>query len=408
MNASVNYILRSIILILLNFSLYSVCAQEKIKSTGQIPILGWHGIPCSEMTIERFEEQKAAGFTLNFSNCPNNDMLEKALNAAQKAGIQLIIATPELRSEPEKTVKRFMNHPAVAGYFLKDEPLAAEFSELGAWAKRIQAIDDKKFCYLNLFPTGGQEHINALGVKDYREYISRFDKEVPLPFLSFDHYPIINDTIKVEWYENLEEFSDEARKAGKNFWAFALATEHKVGDGIYPVPTQAMLRLQMYSNLAYGAQGLQYFTYWTPRNSEIWDFQHGPIGLDGKRTEVYDLVKEMNEEINRISGVFLGAKVLSVHHVGNFIPRKTRRLTTLPDKVKVLDTHGAGAIVSILENKSNKYIVIVNRDFKRNMKLTFAADDTMKRILKDGSIVPANSYTGTLSVLPGDIMIFMY
>ncbi|MDR2039929.1 MAG: hypothetical protein LBQ60_18560 [Bacteroidales bacterium] len=322
-----------IIVTLLFFTIFfNSYAQDKIKSTGQIPILAWHGIPCQEMTVERFKEQKAAGFNLNFSVCRSNNELPKVLDAAHKAGIQLIISTPELRNEPEKTVKRFMNHPAVAGYFLKDEPTASEFAELGAWARRIQAVDNQKFCYLNLFPTGEQGHINALGVKDYREYISRFDKEVPLPFLSFDHYPIINDTLKAEWYENLEEFSDEARKVGKKFWAFALATEHKVPNGKYPVPTLAMLRLQMYSNLAYGAQGLQYFTYWTPRNNTYWDFQHGPIGLDGKRTEVYDLVKEMNEELNRISGVFLGAKVLSVQHTGNIIPRKRKGLPYFPKK----------------------------------------------------------------------------
>ena len=393
-----------VLLVGISFVLYS---QEKIKSTGQIPIVAWHGIYCDEMTIERFKEQKAAGFTINFSNCPNNEALKKALDAAQKAGMQLIISTPELHDEPEKTVKLFMNHPAVAGYFLKDEPLASEFAALGEWAKRIQAVDNKKFCYLNLFPTGGQAHLDALGVKSYREYISRFNEEVPLPFLSFDHYPIMDDSIKVEWYENLEDFSDEAKKAGKDFWAFALATHHSLPGGVYPIPTLAMLRLQIYSNFAYGAQGLQYFTYSTPRH-DAFDYQNGPIGLDGKRTEVYDLVKEMNEEIKRISGVFLGAKVLSVHHVGNTIPYKTRRLTALPDKVKALDTHGAGALVSIMQNQGNKYIIIVNRSFKEEMKLTFVADKSMKRILKDGSIVPADSYTSTMTVLPGDIMIYMY
>lgn len=383
-------------------------SQGKIKSYGEIPIVAWHGIYCDEMTEERFREQKQAGFTINFSSCGNNVMLKKALDAAHKAGMKLIISTPELRSEPEKTVKQFMHHPAVAGYFLKDEPLVSEFAELGAWAKRIQSVDKEKFCYLNLFPTGGQAHFDALGVKDYREYISSFDKEVPLPFLSFDHYPIINDSIKVEWYENLEQFSDEARKVGKDFWAFAMATTHNIPGGVYPVPTLAMLRLQMYSNLAYGAQGLQYFTYWTPRDNSYWDFQHGPIGLDGKRTEVYDLVKEMNLELQKLSSVFLGAKVISVHHTGKHIPTHTRRLTTLPEKVKALDTHGSGAIISQLEKGDNKYIIIVNRDFQREMQLTFVADDSVQRILKDGSLVPANHYTSTMTVLPGDIMIYFY
>ncbi|WP_300284234.1 hypothetical protein [uncultured Alistipes sp.] len=379
-------------------------AQEKLEPTGEMPILAWHGIPAEETTVERFRELKEAGFTHNFSFYGTAEQVAKALDVARKVGIKQIITCAELRSEPEKTVARFKNHPALAGYFLRDEPLCSDFAALGEWAKRIRAADDDHFCYLNLFPTGPQEHFDALGAKDYRDYVSRFDKEVPLQFLSFDHYPVTYDGLKAEWYENLEEFADEARKAGKDFWAFALATAH----GPYPVPTMAMLRLQMYSNLAYGAQGLQYFTYWTPAGDSHWDFQFGPIGLDGKRTEAYDRVKAMNEELRNLSGVFLGAKVNWVRHTGPKIPRKTVRLTALPEPVKVLETEGTGAVVSQLENGGRTFLVIVNRDYLKSMKLTFYAGPSVKRILKDGSIVPSDAYKGVMEVDPGDAVIYMW
>lgn len=379
-------------------------AQDKLNLSAQMPIIAWYGIRANEATVERFKELKEAGFTINFSEYSTMEEVETALDAANKVGIQLIIACPELRKEPEKTVRRFMKHPAVAGYFLRDEPVVADFAALAAWAKRIQAVDNSKFCYLNLFPTEGEEHLKFLGVQNYREYVSRFNKEVPLPFLSFDHYPVLGDNVlKAEWYENLEEFSDEAAKVGKDFWAFALATKH----GPYPIPTQASLRLQLYSDLVYGAQGLQYFTYWTPAGDSFYDYQHGPIGLDGKRTEIYDLVKEMNAEIKSIAGIFLGAKILSVRHTGSVIPRGTKRLTNLPEKVKVLDTHGYGAIVSLIENGDKKYLTIVNRSLKDTMELTFYADPSVKRVLKDGSLVQADTYTATLMISPGDISIYL-
>ena len=379
-------------------------AQDKLNLSAQMPIIAWYGIRANEATVERFKELKEAGFTINFSEYSTMEEVETALDAANKVVIQLIIACPELRKEPEKTVRRFMKHPAVAGYFLRDEPVVADFAALAAWAKRIQAVDNSKFCYLNLFPTGGEEHLKFLGVQNYREYVSRFNKEVPLPFLSFDHYPVLGDNVlKAEWYENLEEFSDESAKVGKDFWAFALATKH----GPYPIPTQASLRLQLYSDLVYGAQGLQYFTYWTPAGDSFYDYQHGPIGLDGKRTEIYDLVKEMNAEIKSIAGIFLGAKILSVRHTGSVIPRGTKRLTNLPEKVKVLDTHGYGAIVSLIENGDKKYLTIVNRNLKDTMELTFYADPSVKRVLKDGSLVQADTYTATLMISPGDILIYL-
>ena len=79
-----------------------------------------------------------------------------------------------------------MNHPATAGYFLRDEPNTESFAELGQWAKRIRATDDAHFCYLNLLPTYAS--LEALKADSYRDYVHRFDQEVPLQLLSFDHY----------------------------------------------------------------------------------------------------------------------------------------------------------------------------------------------------------------------------
>ena len=64
-------------------------------------------------------------------------------------------------------------------------------------------------------------------------------------------------------------------------------------------PTLAALRVQTYSNLAYGAQGIEYFTYWsaTSVNAPSSEDQRGaPISVAGKRSVVYDRIKLMSEE----------------------------------------------------------------------------------------------------------------
>ena len=376
-------------------------ATPKIESTGELPILAWHSIPADSTTLERFLEMKDIGINTHFSGYPDADAMERALDLAEQAGIKIIISCPELSEEPEKTVIRFMNHPALAGYFLRDEPNTSAFPELAAWAKRIRATDDNHFCYLNLLPTYAP--LDMLQAESYRDYVHRFDQEVPLQLLSFDHYPIVGDHYRPDWYENLEIFSDEARKAGKPFWAFALATAHDP----YPIPDLSHLRLQMYSNLAYGAQGLQYFTYWTPGKNPNWNFHHGPIGLDGKRTDVYDKIKTLNTELQALSGVFLGAEVISVRHTGDSIPQGTVALTELPEQVKALETEGEGAVVSLLQNKEKQFLVIVNRDFKNRMQLHIELAPGVKRIMKDGSIVDASLYSDTMMVDPGDAMIYM-
>lgn len=401
---------KTLLLTLAAFCIAGCCEKQtqptqattpKIESTGELPILAWHSIPADSTTLERFLEMKDIGINTHFSGYPDADAMERALDLAEQAGIKIIISCPELSEEPEKTVIRFMNHPALAGYFLRDEPNTSAFPELAAWAKRIRATDDNHFCYLNLLPTYAP--LDMLQAESYRDYVHRFDQEVPLQLLSFDHYPIVGDHYRPDWYENLEIFSDEARKAGKPFWAFALATAHDP----YPIPDLSHLRLQMYSNLAYGAQGLQYFTYWTPGKNPNWNFHHGPIGLDGKRTDVYDKIKTLNTELQALSGVFLGAEVISVRHTGDSIPQGTVALTELPEQVKALETEGEGAVVSLLQNKEKQFLVIVNRDFKNRMQLHIELAPGVKRIMKDGSIVDASLYSDTMMVDPGDAMIYM-
>ncbi|MEA4916101.1 beta-galactosidase [Proteiniphilum sp.] len=393
------------VLILFCCMMSIVVAQQK-KEPAQIPILGWYGVSPKDNTVERFKEQKESGITHNFTFYKNAEELATALDAAQKAGIKVIAHCPELEKEPEKTVKRFMNHPALAGYFLRDEPGRADFPELGAWAKRIQKVDNSHFCYLNLFPVYAPPA--ALGTDTYREYVQQFIEEVPLQLLSFDHYPIIldetgNRIVRNGWYENLEIFSEEAAKAGKPFWAFALTVAH----ASYPIPTIEEIRLQVFSNLAYGAQGIQYFTYWTPGTDEGFDFHHGPIDHDTrKRTEVFDRIKEMNREIRNLSKVFLNAKVVSIAHTGDIIPDGTKRQAKLPDVIKMFETEGEGAIVSILEKGNDSFLVIVNRDFKKSMKVRIEGDHSLQRVLKDGTVVPARAYINTLEVDPADLLIY--
>lgn len=379
-------------------------AQDRLESKTQIPILGWFSIPANYTTVERYKEMKNAGFNLSISHFKTNYENELALNAAQKADIKIVIASNELINETEETVRKFMSHPALAGYFLTDEPNAKAFDELGTLAKKINAIDPTHFCYVNLFPNYADTVL--LGTKDYRTYVSNFTNKVPLHFYSFDSYPLTNyPGIYKNWHQNLEIFADEAKKANKPFWGFAQSTHF---DDTHEDISLSTLRVQMFTNLAYGAQGLQYFTYWTPPANTTESFHGGPIGLDKKRSSVYDMLKQLNQEITNLSGVFVGSKVISVKQTGKNIPKGTIRLSEPPAPLKVLETSGEGAIVSVLENGKNRFIVIVNRDFKKSMNLILLGDDNLMKVLKDGSIVPTNTYSSATEIEPGDMAVYKY
>lgn len=394
--------MKKILISLLTICVFYSCSNDcKEDNSEQLPILAWYSIPFNSTSVERYLELKEAGFTHNLSFFPDIKTMMSALDTAEKAGIRMVAYCPEIKTNTEESVRKLMDYPALAAYMLRDEPGRKDFPELGEWARKIINVDSKHFCYLNLFPNYASEE--QLGTKTYKEHVDLFIKEVPIQVLSFDHYPVVGDSLRYNWYENLEIFSEAARSAGKPFWAFALAVAH----GPYPLPTIAQLRLQIYSDLAYGAQGIQYFTYWTPYDT-AWKFNNAPISLEGKRTDSYDRVKFVNSEIKKLSFVFLGSRVISVTHTGNAIPSGTKPMMTLPENFTELKTEGTGAVVSLLENKENNYLVIVNRDFLKSMKLTINCKPVVFKIQKDGSKVKAADYQNTIEIDPGDAAIYTW
>ena len=366
----------------------------------RIPVLAWGGPPESETNAARYLELAEAGFTHNFSGFSSVATMTEALNVAQAAGIKQFVSIPELEKSPEEVAQRFKAHPALAGYYLRDEPPASAFDGLGAWAKRIAAVDSEHPCYLNLFPNYATAE--QLGTATYPEYVAQFIAKIPVKYVSFDHYPIVGDSLRQEWYENLEQVGSAAQKAGKPFWAFALAVAHNP----YPIATLEHLRLQVFSNLAYGAQGIQYFTYWTSK-SEVWNFHEAPIGVDGKKTAVYDRVKQVNDEIRSLSPVFMHSKVLHLGHT-NTLPRGTR--TYKPDApIAAIKTEGTGALVSLLANEKRRFLAVVNRDFLKKMPLTVTLDGSTKisEFRKDGT-TESTSREWTRSIAPGDIAVLTW
>lgn len=389
----------------------------------QIPILGWFGIPVSQSAAIHYQTMKEAGFTHNlpgdYVTDPSRVLAD--LNNAQTAGIKVFIVGGALTENAADTafVSRLTSHPALAGYKVWDEPFTYDYERLHQQVEKIRSIDPQHPCYINLLHSGtafkgegkGIDYNAADIIEVYREaYLRKFAGM--LSFISFDQYPVytgddgkraVSDSM---WYRTLEIVSGEARKLGKPFWAFALATAHSVPWCKFPVPSINDLRLQVYSNLAYGAQCIQYFTYWTP-SEEGGDFHDGPVDwYTGNKNPVYGIVQQMNREVIALSKVFLNAEVLWTAHAG----RSPHALCTplsrieLPDAVRTLEITGSdGAVVSLLKKGSGRFLVVVNRDLNQDMTVTIKGN-ALKRIEKDGSVVVTAGQTHT--VTPGDVLIY--
>ncbi len=367
-----------------------------------LPIMSWYSIPAEDASPERYQELAECGFNINFSHLGTLKDLQVSLDLAQQAGVKVMATCTELETATDSTVAAVKDHPALYGYFLRDEPLPPAFPYLAEWARRIEKADGGEHpLYLNLFPNYVDSA--ALGCS-YREYVREFIDEVRLPMVSFDSYPVTFDGIRSEgWYDNLRIIHEESEAAGLPFWAFALSTAH----GPYPAPTMESLRLELYTALAYGAQGLQYFTYWNP-DAKDWDYHDAPIDQDRRKSEAYYLVQRMNRELQARASVFVGSKVVSTAHLGDVMFRGCERLETLPANVVSLSASSDGAVVSLLEKGRWNYLVIVSRTLDRPTDITVGFARKTWMIDREGKAVKVAEGEATRSLEAGDAIIFKY
>lgn len=367
---------------------------------GKLPILAWFSLTGEQVSKERYEEMAEAGFNISFSHIADYEEICRSLDEAEGTGVKVLVMAGHTGEDMERVVRMAKKHKSTAGYFLRDEPNAAGFAELREMADKIRAIDDEKLLYLNLLP-----NLVApvdLQTKSYADYVARFIKEVGLGLVSFDHYPVTDAGLRGEFYANLEDIARESRLAGEPFWAFALSTAHDP----YPVPTREALRLQIFSNLAYGAQGIQYFTYTTPLGNTQWNFHNGPIDEHDQRSDVYYLVKELNERVQGLSHVWLGAEVVALGHTGARIPFGTQRMKQLPKSIKKIDADGKGLLLSHLRNGKEEYLMAVNRDLYKSQNVKVECARKVQRIVDGGQKQPMSDKGLEVELGAGDMLLF--
>ena len=364
-----------------------------------IPVLGYLAVPPQHTSVVRYKEMRDAGFTLSLTNLGSEAEVRAALDAAAQAGIRLIVSTNAVRTNPRSQVLAVRNHPALYGYDLFDEPRMKDFKQIKASLKVIKALDRQHPAYVNLLPNYDDGTLKYMGVSAYTDYLRQFSK-LGLPQLSMDFYPVTKRGLRDRWFMTLEDMRKESLRTGKPFWAFVLSTPH----ASYPMPTLASLRLQVYVNLCYGAQAIQYFSYWTLKANKVNDFHDGPISYDGVRTSTYDLVKRMNSEMQGMASVFHGCQVKEVGALG-WIPLGMHEFKSYPAGLRALSVSGnkSGALVSHLRKSGKSYLCIVNKDLSDSLSVRCRFDASVVRLSKTLRALPVDS---VYRVSPGDMLLF--
>lgn len=372
-----------------------------VSVAAEIPILGFIGAYSADHRLEDYRAMRDAGFDVSVDGYDSIGEITLSLNRARQVGIKLMVAGRQIMDFPAETAEAIRNHPALFGYMLGDEPRMADFDTYKHRYHAIRAADSTHLCYQNLFPYYGDELLETIGAASYEEYLRKFS-EIPLPQISFDFYPIWDYDIRPTWYYTLEAVRRESLRTGVPFWAFVLSTPH-VG---YPQPTLEMLRLQIYSNLAYGAQAIQYFTFRTPPQDDTYDYHNGPITLEGQKTETYNIVRDMNRELHEVIPFFDGCMVERVGHLLE-VPLGTERFKGMPRGLRRLKVVGTrGAVVSVLRQGDKRYLAVVNKDFETDLRVDIAFTSPRRPLWPKAFAKAPAASSQSLTLSGGNLLIF--
>jgi hypothetical protein len=287
----------------------------------------WVDPPADERMDERYREIGEANFTLVLGafGARTAEQVARQLDLCGKYGLVAVVAD------------RNADGPACWGYMLRDEPNVKDFPALRKMVDEVRAAHPGKLAYVNLFPNYANEQ--QLGTETYEEHVRRFVDEVDPDVLSMDHYPMMkpNTDSRANYCANLEVMRKYSLLKGIPFWNFF----NTMPFGPHFDPTEADLRWQVFTSLAYGAKGVLYFCYWTPGGGE---FPKGGaiITAEGRRTRHYEQAKRINFAVKS-----LGPTLMQLTSTGVY------RVKPEDDPAQVL----AGTPIKRIEYEYNDYVV---------------------------------------------------
>lgn len=298
------------------------------------PIVGWAGPGYSSISDDLMAGMAEAGFNISLDNWGGHTSsvkeMVKALDMASRNRMKLILPhhayhvandykfTASRKKEIRDLIKGVQDHPGLYGYYLRDElrfemlPLLCEVHNF------MKELDPCHLLYVNHFPA-----VHNWGAITYERFLKEYVRLAKPAYLSYDHYPITvasgdflarnadkpyvfpkdKIVVKSDYFYCLDTFRSFSNILDIPFWAFACSVRH----GPYPPPTEGHIRFQLFNSLAYGAKGLQYFTY---------SHDQAMIRQDGSTTPTWEIARKVNAEIHAWAPVLRKLRNIGVFHNG--------------------------------------------------------------------------------------------
>lgn len=269
-----------------------------------------------------------------------------------------------------------------------EEPLSEHLAKQADLAQR----DPSKLGWINLVEWTQTE---CPTWDDYVAYVHQHASAPSIRVVSYDHYQFRNQNGALgfatpngsggvfddpSYFRHLEFIGAEARDEGKIFWGVAASAE----SPILWDPQEKHLRYNAFTNVAYGAKGIIWFTYGTPS-----DYTKTPENS----TALYNDIKAVNAELETMGHVVMGLEWLETVH-GYEVDPETQEggLNTIEQGTPVFADANPltgsdirPVMVGIHRGGPHHYLTVLNKDLDDINTTTYRVDGKQALHLFDKS-----------------------
>ncbi len=315
------------------------------------------------------------------------------LDVCHRHGLRALVKDPRVSGydwrnvDPEQVdrnirelVAEVGSHPAVFGYYVKDEPSAQEFPGLAVVVKALAKYAPGKLAYINLFPDyatiNNADRVGQLGTESYEEYLDRFIESVPTPVVSYDNYSIEKDyTVRPSYYRNLLSVRRAALEGGRIFWN--VVTSNQVRP-FRASPTRASLAFQAHTTLAAGGRGVAYYTNYTGDDTlpGAGGYAHGPL-WNFRPTPTWEYLRDVNHGVQAWLPVLARLESTGVYFGPN---PPVDGLPALPGRIVAgVESDRPTMVGEFADPKGAAYTMVVNLDLTQEARALLTLREGFQR-----------------------------
>lgn len=364
----------------------------------------WGDPPVDNLIQSRYADVKAAQFNVVMGGvgADTPDKAKEQRDTCEKYGLKVLFSTYGL------PVDQLCNCDTTYGFLIRDHPAVSDFENVRARADEFRRERPGKLPFVNLFPNTASD--SETGADSYVSYLQQFITTVQPEVLCFDNYPPFPPEAdgRGAYCDNLDTFRTLALQHGIPFWCFVKAMPYKSDAA----PTEAQLRWQVYTALAYGVKGILYSCYYAAPDDP--DFRGtGMIDADGKPTERYAQVTGINKELKHLGALLFKSENNGVWYLNAGLDSPA----DVPVKINALDNTADFVIGAFNTPKDGLAIIIVNHnDAAPSDPCTFSFTDSSAPVMEfskasgeKGTLIDENRDKDgiQLSFAPGDARVFL-